>query len=136
MTDPEEAIELARERAVRRRTQGPATEDVSTALDGSISGERPSLDVLTEWSVIEADAGAVYSTRRAGTPITAVKQLLLRLLRQYHAQLESRQTRFNIALLSHFRDLEERVARLEREAADPAREATDSGLGPDRPARH
>ncbi len=114
MTSPEEAIEQARERAARRR--GEANTPWPAALDASITPERPSLELLSEWSVIEVDYSNVYSTRRAGAPITALKRLLLRLLRQYHGELEARQTRFNIALLSQFRDLDERVSRLEAEA--------------------
>jgi hypothetical protein len=68
--------------------------------------------------VIEVDPEGVYSTRRLGAPITALKRLLLRLLRQYHVELESQQTRFNIALLTYLRDLEARVGRLERAARE------------------
>lgn len=121
MTGPEEAIELARERAAQRREGGDGPGEAAAALEASITAERPSLELLSEWSVIEVDSDDVYSTRRAGAPITALKHLLLRLLGQYHRQLEARQTRFNIALLSHFRDLEERVARLERESERGAR---------------
>jgi hypothetical protein len=114
---PEEAIERARERAAQRRAEAGGAGREPAALEASITAERPSLELLSEWSVIETDSSEVYSTRRAGGAITALKHLLLRLLGQYHRQLEARQTRFNIALLSHFRDLEERVARLERQAA-------------------
>ena len=127
MTSPEEAIEQARERAARRR--GEATTPGAAPLDASITPERPSLELLSEWSVIEVDPSNVYSTRRAGAPITALKRLLLRLLRQYHGELEARQTRFNIALLSQFRDLDERVSRLEAESG-----AEQGRPGPDSPA--
>ena len=64
--------------------------------------------------MIEIDAAeVVYSTRRGGAPVTSLKRLLLRLLRQYLVELEARQTRFNIALLARLRALEERVERLE-----------------------
>jgi hypothetical protein len=116
VTGPEEAIETARERAAQRQARAGDIGDEPAGLEASITAERPSLELLSEWSVIEVDSSDIYSTRRAGTPITALKHLLLRLLGQYHRQLEARQTRFNIALLSHFRDLEERVARLERQA--------------------
>ncbi len=119
MTGPEEAIETARERAAQRQARAGDTGDEPAGLEASITAERPSLELLSEWSVIEVDSSDIYSTRRAGAPITALKHLLLRLLGQYHRQLEARQTRFNIALLSHFRDLEERVARLERQAQRP-----------------
>ena len=120
MTGPEEAIETARERAAQRQARAGDIGDEPAGLEASITAERPSLELLSLWSVIEVDSSDIYSTRRAGAPITVVKQLLLRLLGQYHGQLEARQTRFNIALLSHFRDLEERVARLERHAGGPA----------------
>jgi hypothetical protein len=64
--------------------------------------------------VIAVDTERVYSTRRLGAPVTAFKRLLMRLLRQYHVELEAQQTRFNIALLAHVRDLERRVSALER----------------------
>jgi len=120
VTGPEEAIETARERAAQRQARAGDIGDEPAGLEASITAERPSLELLSEWSVIEVDSSDIYSTRRAGAPITALKHLLLRLLGQYHRQLEARQTRFNIALLSHFRDLEERVARLERHAGGPA----------------
>ncbi|MBA3437576.1 MAG: hypothetical protein ACR2F4_02700 [Thermoleophilaceae bacterium] len=119
MTGPEEAIETARERAAQRQARAGDIGDEPAGLEASITAERPSLELLSEWSVIEVDSSDIYSTRRAGAPITALKHLLLRLLGQYHRQLEARQTRFNIALLSHFRDLEERVARLESQAQRP-----------------
>jgi hypothetical protein len=115
MTSPEEAIEQARERAAGQRSQDPAAAADPAGLGASITSDRPGLELLSEWSVIEVDRSTVYSTRRAGAPITALKRLLLRLLRQYHGELEARQTRFNIALLSQFRDLEARVSRLESE---------------------
>ncbi len=117
MTSPEEAIAIARERAAQRQARAGGAGDEPAGLEDSITAERPSLELLSEWSVIEVDSSDVYSTRRAGAPITALKHLLLRLLDQYHRQLEARQTRFNFALLSHFRDLQERVERLERQAA-------------------
>lgn len=118
MTDPETAMEQARTRSAQRGEQAGGTRP--RGLDESIAPERPSLELLSEWAVIEVDAANVYSTRRAGAPITALKRLLLRLLRQYHGELEARQTRFNIALLSQFRDLDERVARLEGGGVPPA----------------
>ena len=118
MSSPEEAIEAARERAARRR----AGEDGAARpprLEGSITSDRPNFDLLSQWALIEIDRSQIYSTRRAGAPITALKRLLLRLLRQYHGGLEASQTRFNYALLSQFRDLDERVARLEGRDAGP-----------------
>jgi hypothetical protein len=64
--------------------------------------------------VIAVDPDLVYSTRRLGAPITGFKRLLMRLFRQYHVELEAQQTRFNIALVAHVRDLQRRVEQLER----------------------
>jgi hypothetical protein len=54
------------------------------------------------------------STRRAGAPVTGVKRLLLRLLRQYTNELEAQQTRFNVGVLARLEELEGRIAELER----------------------
>lgn len=115
MTSPEEAIERARERAAQRQEEAGLVTEEPAGLEASITAERPSLELLSEWSVIEVDSSDIYTSRRGGAPVTALKRLLLRLLGQYHGQLEARQTRFNIALLSRFRDLEERVAAVERQ---------------------
>ena len=86
-------------------------------LDASILDGEPSRELLSEWAVIELDPDElVYSTRAAGAPITALKRLLVHLLRQYFVELEARQTRFNIAVLARLDALEERVA---RERPDP-----------------
>jgi hypothetical protein len=115
VTGPEDALERAREAAARGREEGLYPDATPGALDATISDDRPSPELLREWAVIEVDPGAVYSTRRAGAAITPFKRLLMRLLRQYHVEVEAQQTRFNIALLTHLRDLETRVARMERE---------------------
>lgn len=109
MTRPEDALARAREAAERKRAEGAYGE--AGALDASLAGERPSTELLSEWAEIEVDPSRVYSTRRLGAPITALKRLLLRMLRQYHAEAEARQTRFNIALLERVRELEERLER-------------------------
>jgi hypothetical protein len=114
VTGPEEALERARGEAERKRAEGAYPEPGPGALEDSIAPDKPSLELLREWAAIQPDPDLVYSTRRLGAPITAFKRLLMRLLRQYHVELESRQTRFNIALLAHLEDLEARVARLER----------------------
>jgi hypothetical protein len=77
-------------------------------LAESVSAEVPSLEDLERWAAIEVDTEAVYSTRKAGAPITAVKRMLLRLLRQYHVELEAKQTRFNVAVVERLRELERR----------------------------
>jgi len=83
-------------------------EPESGPLEPTVSAEVPSLADLERWAAIEVDPEAVYSTRRAGAPITAVKRLLLRLLRQYHVELEAKQTRFNVAVVERLRELERR----------------------------
>ena len=56
------------------------------------------------------------STRALGAPVTMLKRLLVRLLRQHLAQIISQQTRFNIQLTAFVAELEERVTELERRA--------------------
>jgi hypothetical protein len=63
------------------------------------------------------------STRRGGGPITAFKRFLLRMLLQYHNELEAQTTRFNLHLLGHVGALEDRVDKLERRV----RELEDGG---------
>ena len=77
-------------------------------LAESVSDEVPSLEDLERWAAIEVDPESVYSTRKAGAPITAVKRMLLRLLRQYHVEVEAKQTRFNVAVVERLRELERR----------------------------
>jgi len=105
---PEEAQPRAREEAQRKRAEGVHGAVGPGALEPTISSETPRLEDLERWAVIEVDPESVYSTRRAGAPITAFKRLLLRMLRQYHAELESQQTRFNVAVLERLRELERR----------------------------
>ena len=111
---PEEAISRAREEAARRRAEGGYANVAEGDLAGSFVRGQPGDELLAEWAMIEIDPSeVVYSTRRAGAPITFLKRMLVRLLRQYLVELESRQTRFNIALLERVGSLEERVKRLE-----------------------
>jgi hypothetical protein len=114
VTSPEEALDRAREAAKRKRAEGAYPPPVPGALEESITAEVPDLDLVGEWAVIAVDPDLVYSTRRLGAPITGFKRVLMRLFRQYHVELEAQQTRFNIALVAHLRDLERRVAELER----------------------
>lgn len=118
MTNPEEALSRASESARRKREEGVYPPDEPGALERSITSDTAGAELLGEWAVISVDPDNVYSTRRLGGPITLVKRMLLRLLRQYHAELEAKQTRFNITLLEHVRELERRVARLERSQDD------------------
>jgi hypothetical protein len=118
VTRPEDALTRATEAAERKRAEGGYAGAERATLEESIVSDRPSLDLLGEWAVIEVDPENIYSTRRFGAPITAFKRLLMRVLRQWTGELEARQTRFNISLLSHFQDLEARVARLERDRTE------------------
>ena len=108
---PEEALEAARRAAARARERG--------AYDDDLSGfeiaptDRVSTEQLLEWAVIEPDLETVRSTRRRGAPITFAKRALLRLLRQYHAQANAQQTRFNLHAAVRLAELEERLERLE-----------------------
>ena len=105
-------MEAAREAAERKRSRGDYPPPRPGALADSIAPPDPEL--IGDWAVIAVDPDRVYSTRRLGPPVTGLKRLLMRLLRQYHVELEAQQTRFNIALLSHVRDLERRLSALER----------------------
>jgi len=87
------------------------------ALDPTILGEKAPATLLSEWAVIEIEPALLYSTRRGGAPVTALKRLLMRLLRQYFVELEARQTRFNLGALAAISEIEKRMNRLEREAA-------------------
>lgn len=110
MTSPEEALERARDAAERKRAEGTYPARGETALED----ERPGRELLGEWAVLQGDPEAVYSTRRLAGPVTAVKRLLLRALRQYLLDLEARQTRFNVAMLDRLDELERRVDELAR----------------------
>jgi hypothetical protein len=72
--------------------------------------------------MIEPDVREVRSTRRLGAPMTWLKLGLVRLLRQYHAQLVSQQTRFNVHMLGQVRRLEARIEELERKLESGAPE--------------
>lgn len=93
---PEDALPEARRRADAAGRSEPA---------GPSPGGTPTLDELREWAVIAVDPAQIHSTRRGGAPITFFKRLLLRLMRQYTAELEAQQTRFNAAVVAY---LEER----------------------------
>jgi hypothetical protein len=112
MTSPEEALAHARAQAASMRASGAY---------GEVGPAPPQLDSavrrLSGWALVEPDPKVVYSTRRYGAPITWFKRMLVRLLLQYHAQLISEQTRFNVALLSYARSLERRIEELERDRA-------------------
>jgi len=122
VTRPEQAQEQARRSAELKRAEGRYAEATGAeALDDSILGGRAPAELLSEWAVIEIEPDLLYSTRRGGAPITALKRLLLRLMRQHLVELEARQTRFNLGLLAAFEQLERRVERLEGAAEATAR---------------
>ena len=102
MTRPEDALAAARDAAAR------AGHAERPGLDAPVAPEKPTPEQLREWALIEVDPDLVYSTRRFGGPVTVVKKLLLRLLRQYTTELEAQQTRFNVAVLAYLRELERR----------------------------
>jgi hypothetical protein len=117
---PEEALAAARAAAAAARERG--------SYDDTLEGfaieptDRVSTETLMEWAVIEPDERLMRSTRRLGAPVTAVKRLLLRAMQQQFNELTSQQTRFNLHLLVHVAELEDRVARLEA-AAERRRDA-------------
>ena len=104
MTRPEDALERARSAA----RPGPSAGEVARSFERDLGGESPPDDVLREWAVIAVDPKLVYSSRRLGAPLTFMKRGLLRLMRQYTAELEAQQTRFNLGVLSRLRELERR----------------------------
>lgn len=108
---PEEALQAARAAVAEARARG-AYDDV---LDGFTIAptDRVSAERLMEWAVIEPDETLMRSTRRFGAPITAAKRLFLRALQQQFNELTSQQTRFNMHLLVHIAELEDRITALE-----------------------
>jgi hypothetical protein len=75
--------------------------------------DRVSTETLMEWAVIEPDETLMRSTRRAGAPITWAKRMLLRAMQQHFNELTSQQTRFNLHVLVHVAELEDRIRDLE-----------------------
>lgn len=111
MTRPEDALAQARAAAAAMRERGAYGDDLrgfEIEPADAVTQER-----LLEWAVIEPDPAQVYSTRRLGAPITWVKRLMLRALRQYHGQLLAEQTRFNLQLSVYLSELDSRVRDLE-----------------------
>lgn len=113
---PETAIAHARAELARRRAEGAYAEDMADIRPAP--PERPSIDLLLEWAVIEPDLDLVVSTRRLGAPISWVKRVLVHLLRQYTGQLASQQTRLNVHLMGRLTELDERLADLNHRLAD------------------
>lgn len=117
---PEEALAEARRRADAARADGTYDDAAEVEALGRGAARTP-LSRLYDWAFIEPDPRHVRSTRRLGWPITAVKRFLMRLLRQYHKQLEGEETRFNVHLLAYTAGLEQRIAELEREREEERR---------------
>ena len=111
MTTPEEALGRGRAAVAERRARG---EDLDAGAGFRVEpADNVDPAQLLEWAVIEPDPELVYSTRRLGAPVTLVKRLLIRALRQYIVQFVDQQTRFNLQLASLVSELDRRVARLE-----------------------
>jgi hypothetical protein len=108
MTVPEQALELARRQAAHRRGQYGQVEPIRVGPPYDQIAAR-----LSAWAVPDPSHYEVRSIRRGGAPITWCKRLLVRLLMQFHGQLISDQSRFNVLMLSYVRTLEERVRELE-----------------------
>ena len=113
---PEEALERARAEAAAAAARGehrepPVSFEVTRA--SRIDDWR-----LTEWAIIEPDEARVYSTRRFGAPITLLKRALVRVLRQYHGQVLSQQSRFNAQVAAHVHNLDDRLRELERRVGE------------------
>ncbi len=108
---PEEALEAARATAAAARERGAYRDDLSGFEIAPT--DRITTEQLMEWAVIEPDETLMRSTRRLGAPITWFKRLLLRGMQQHFNELTSQQTRFNLHVLVHVAELEDRVRRLE-----------------------
>ena len=112
MTSPENALAVARERAAAARARGAYADELGRFAIDPV--DAVTLEHLLEWAVIEPDLSELRSTRRFGAPITWVKRLLYRALRQYHGQVLAQQSRYNIQLAVFVGQLQDRVDRLER----------------------
>lgn len=117
MRTPEQALSAARERAAAAQARGEYR-DVQPSLDLSPS-TRVSRRRLAAWAIIDPARPEVYSTRRFGQPITALKRLLIRFLRQYIDQLSAQQSRFNAQAAAHLLSLDERMRALEERSGQP-----------------
>jgi hypothetical protein len=113
---PEEALAAARRQAEARRAATPEAGQIPTGQD--MPQERQvTLRQLTRWAMIEPEEVEVYSTRRWGAPITALKRLLIRLLRQYLVQMTAQQSRFNAYVVANLVAMDERIHALEETRA-------------------
>jgi hypothetical protein len=122
--DPEQALAAARAAAAAQPDGGKEDEpDLGLPTASARS--------LSEWAIVEPEPGRVYSTRRLGRPITALKRALIRLLDQYLGQITAQQSRFNAQIAAHVARLEERIAELE--SAPGSTEDQGDGPAPRRP---
>lgn len=103
-TSPEDAVAAACAAAERKRRDGLYPPD--TVADSGALPAGPDLARLREWAIIEVDSELLYSTRKGGAPITWMKRLLLRLMRQYTTELEAQQTRFNVGVVAYLESLD------------------------------
>jgi hypothetical protein len=127
---PEEALTEARRRAAESAV-GESEPAPGTAANHGESVEearRASLRRLATWAVIEPEEAEVYSTRTLGAPITLLKRLLVRLLRQYLVQIAAQQSRFNAHVAAHIISLEDRVLALEQSARERS-DQSEAGRG-------
>jgi hypothetical protein len=120
VTRPEQALAAAREAAAAGRGRGAYADDLRGLVVEPT--DATTVEKLLEWALIEPDVDLVYSTRRWGRPITAVKRALVWSLRQYNGQVHGQQTRFNHHIVLYARRLEDRVAELEARVAALERE--------------
>jgi hypothetical protein len=109
--EPSEALAAARRAAAQA---GPTAAD--EGAEWHLQDPAGSARRLAEWAIIEPEEAEIYSTRRLGRPITWVKQMLVKLLRQYIGQISAQQSRFNAQIAAHVMRLEERVGELEEAA--------------------
>ena len=121
---PEEALEAARAAAAAARERGAYADDLAGFRIEPT--DRVGTEVLMEWAVIEPDESKLRSTRRLGGPITWFKRLLLRGLQQHFNELLSQDSRFNLHILVHVTELEDKIDRLEKELAQLKGEAGDA----------
>lgn len=113
--EPSEALAAARQAAaVRPGGAHSEGEPPPWSLEDPVASARR----LAEWAIIEPERAEVYSTRRFGRPITALKRLQIRFLQQYLGQISAQQSRFNAQIAAHVMRLEERVAALEQAARE------------------
>jgi hypothetical protein len=114
VTSPENALEVARQRAAEARARGAYPDELGRFAIDPV--DAVTLEHLLEWAVVEPDLSELRSTRRLGVPITWLKRLLYRLMRQYNGQVLAQQSRFNIQLAVYVGQLADRVERLEQRA--------------------